>query len=320
MNTKLAALAASTLTALLVGFGTTGSPEDGTLVAKIPASTPRDVTAGFGSIWVANGPSQTVTRINPVTGKVVAVVTVPSAASVLAVGAGPVWVTSYPGRSVTRIDPNTNTARDTISPGGLGPIGITVFDGYVWVANHDGARTGSVAKIDPTRTPMRLIDVIPVGTGSFAGPSWIAHAAGSLWVSVPNLSAVVRIDPTSDSIIATIHDRGVCGELVAAEKAVWVAGGDGGGGCVPGVTRISPSSNTVTDTVRTGGPTDALAFGAGALWYGPSTRNFLGRIASATGTIVGRAVLPGPTFAATFAYGFVWATDRNDNLLLQVRP
>jgi len=42
----------------------------GKLVAQMRQSTPRDVEAGFGSIWVSNGPSGTVTRIDPTTDKV----------------------------------------------------------------------------------------------------------------------------------------------------------------------------------------------------------------------------------------------------------
>jgi DNA-binding beta-propeller fold protein YncE len=66
----------------------------------------------------------------------------------------PAGVTSFPGNIVTRINPLTHTARDTISPGGLGRVGITFFDGYVWVANRDGEPSGSVAKIDPRRKPI----------------------------------------------------------------------------------------------------------------------------------------------------------------------
>ncbi len=300
--------------------GSRNHSSGGVLVAKIPVATPRDVTAGFGSIWVANGPSKTVTRIAPATHAVIARIAVPNPASVLAVGGGAVWLTSYPGNSVTRIDPVTNTARDTIAAGDLGPIGITFFDGYVWVANHDGKSTGSVAKIDPKTKPMHIVDRIPVGTQPFAGPSWIAGAAGSLWVSVPNLPAVIRINPKTDSITATIPVKGVCGELVATSRNVWIAGGDGGDGCLPGITRIDPNSNTVTDSINAGGKINALALGAGGLWFGATPRNSLGRIDPKSDSIVGQLGLPGPAFGAKAAYAFVWVTDSRDNLLFQVKP
>jgi streptogramin lyase len=294
-------------------------PPGGGIVATIPVSNPRDVASGFGSIWVANGPSRTVTRIDPASNAVLAVIPVPDPASVLAAGAGAIWLTSVPGNSVTRIDPNTNAATGTISlaPSGLGPVGITVDDGYVWVANHDGNPTTSVAKIDPST--MSIIDLIPIGTGSDAGPNWMSAGAGSVWTDVPNINAVVRIDPTTDTVLATIPDQGVCGALAASDTAVWVAGG-GGPGCQPGITRIDPTSNTVTTMLNAGGQTDSLALGNDTLWYGTSKSNFLGRIDTTSNTIVGQLKLPGAAFGLTTAYGYVWATDRDDGLLLKVQP
>ena len=294
-------------------------PPGSTVIATIPVSTPRDVESGFGSIWVANGPSRTVTRIDPFTNAVLAVIPVPNPASVLAAGAGAMWLTSFPGDSVTRIDPATNTATGTVSlaPSGLGPIGITVYDGSVWVANHDGNPTGSVAKIDPAT--LSVVDVIPVGSQSFAGPNWLAAGAGSIWTDVPNINAVVRIDPTTDAVLATIPDKGVCGALAAGDSAVWVAGG-GGPGCLPGITRIDPMSNTVTGMLNAGGQTNSLALDGNTLWYGTNISNFLGRIDTDSSTIVGQLKLPGAAFGLTAAHGYVWATDRDDGLLLKIKP
>src|SRR4051794_32049238 len=79
-------------------------------VATFPAPSPRDVRAGYGSVWVANGPARTVTRIDPRTDAVIARIPVPDPASVIAVGAHAVWLTSFPGNSLTRIDPRTDRA------------------------------------------------------------------------------------------------------------------------------------------------------------------------------------------------------------------
>ena len=327
-NSRLLHRITALLSALLLALLATAAvaradlPNGATLVATIPVSTPRDVTAGFASIWVSNGPSRTVTRINPSTDAISAVITVPDPASMLAVGAGSVWLTSFPGNSLTRIDPTTNTVMGTISlaPGGLHPIGVTVFDGFVWVANHDGNPTGSVAKIDPTT--MQVVDLIPVGTQSIAGPTTIVSGAGSLWVNVPNIPVVVRINPITDTTIATIPVKGACASMAADAHAVWVAD-LGGAGCpsgFPGISRIDPATNTVTAMLNAGGSTGALALDGETLWYGTTKSNFLGRIDTATNTIVGLLKLPGPAFATSAANGFVWITDPQDGLLFQVQP
>ena len=235
----------------------------------------------------------------------------------LAVGAESVWLTSFPGDSVTRIDASTNRAVGTISSGGLGPIGIAYANGYIWVANHHGDPTGSIAKIDPST--MRVVDLIPVGAAQFdSGPNWVAAGAGSLWVGVPNLAAVVRLDPRRDAIAATIPDKGVCGAIVATDAAVWV-GGAGGPGCLPGITRIDPTTNAVTDRFNAGGQVGPLAFGAGALWYGTLTSDFLGRVDAATDAILGQLKLPVPADKGlTVGFGAVWATDSQDGLLFRI--
>lgn len=231
------------------------------------------------------------------------------------------WLTSYPGNSLTRIDPIADMATATLSLASIGdgPIGVTVFDGSVWVANHDGRPTGSVAKIDPST--MEILDVIPAGNASFAGPSSIAGGAGSIWVDVPNISAVVRIDPATDAIIATVPDKSACAALDATDDGTWVAGGNPPG-CLPGITRIDPTTNRVTAYINAGGPSGPLRVDAAtsSVWYGTDQSAFLGRVDMSTATVVGQLKLPGPAFGIAAGYGFVWVTDRVDGLLFKVRP
>ena len=289
-------------------------PAGGTLLATISIQSARDVTAGFGSIWVSTGQGSSVVRIDPTTYFVTAVITLPDPAAILAVGEDSIWVTSAPGNRVTRIDPATDRVVGSLSSGEHGALGITVFDGYVWVANHNGDPTGSVAKIDPVK--MQVVDLIPLGDEPDAGPTWIAAGAGSIWVGVQNINAVVRINPSNDTVVATIPDKGVCREIVADNRAVWVAGGCDPG---PGVTRIDPATNAVTEVSNASGNSPAIALGGDSVWYG-TTDNFLGRINTTTHRVVGRLKLPGPAWAATVAFGSVWITDPQDGLLFKVKP
>jgi YVTN family beta-propeller protein len=296
------------------GQGSTGasaSSVPGKLVAQIAQSTPRDVNAGFGSIWVSNGPSNTVTRIDPTTDSPIATIALDNPPSVLAVSQQAVWVTSFQGVSVIKIDPATNRVVGRVNPGGQGPVGVTVFDGYVWVANHDGRPTGSVAKIDPDA--MKVVDLIYVGFGSNSGPTWIAHGAGSLWVGVPNADAVFRIDPIKDSVVAKIHDRAVNGEIVAGDRDIWVAGGDS-----PGVAHIDPARNTLTQVKNESGIGGAIAVGGGFVWFGADDQ--LDRIDTTTQEVTGSIDLPGSSFGAIVAFGDVWLTDKDEEYLYKVQP
>jgi DNA-binding beta-propeller fold protein YncE len=283
----------------------------GKLVATVHQGNARDVNAGFGSIWVSNGQNMTVTRIDPKTNEVIAPIDLDDPPSVIAMAPDGVWVTSYPGNKVIKIDPATNRAVGTVAPGGNGPIGITSFGGYIWVANHDGTPTGSVAKIDPSK--MQVVDLIYVGSDADSGPTWITAAAGAIWVGVTNISAVLRIDPVKDKVVATIPDAAVGGEIVANDHDVWVAGG-----CQPSVTYIDTGTNALASVPNSEGCSGALAIDAGSVWYG--TDSFVGRINMTTQRVVGQVKLPGPSFGATAAFGYVWVTDKDDGTLFKIEP
>ncbi len=299
----------ASLTAAQAGFA---------IAATISVPTPRDVMGAFDSLWVSNGPGMSVTRIDPASSKALAVIPVADPASVLSSGAGSVWLTSYPGNSLTRIDPKTNkvTGRMSLLPKGAGPVGVTFLDGFVWVANHDGVPTSSVAKVDPAT--LKILDVIPVGSSDSAGPSWLSGAGGALWTDVPDLAAVVRIDPKTDTITATIPVSGACAMLLATADSVWVAGGSGDG-CPGGVTRIDPATNTVTTVLSKAGAAGSLALLGGKLWYGTAD-GFVGRIDAASSTLLGRFRVTGDAFGETAAFGFVWVTDTDAGALYKLAP
>jgi DNA-binding beta-propeller fold protein YncE len=284
----------------------------------------RDADAGFGRERIRlhlgrDAPTQTVTRLDPHTDAVIARIPTTDPASVVGFGAGAIWVTSFPGDSLTRIDPGNNRVTRTISlaPRGAGPIGVTVFDGFVWVANHNGEPTTSVSKIDPAT--MRVVDVIPVGGGASAGPVWILSSAGSIWTNDNgDANVVVRIDPRTDRIVATIPALSACTQLAADDTAVWGAG-DYGDSCTAGVSRIDPRTNKVTATFDEGGGADAVALDHGSLWYGTTATRKLGRIDTRTNKVVCLLNLPGPAFGMAASAGAIWITDRDDGLLFKVQ-
>jgi len=295
-------------------------PPGGRLVASIAMPSPGSVETAFGSVWVANGPAHTVTRLDPRTDAVIASIPTPDPASVIAVGAGAIWLTSFPGNTLSRIDPVHNRVIRTITlaPGGAGPIGVTVFHGFVWVANHDGEPTTSVSKIDPAT--MSVVDVIPVGSQSDSGPVWILSSAGSIWTDVNGPpSVVVRIDPHSDRIVATIPAPSACTQLAADNSAIWGASGDDTP-CVPSVSRIDPRTNKVVATIDEGGAADAVALYHGSLWYGTIATHKLVRVDSRTNRVIGQLDLPGPAFGMTAGAGAIWVTDRDDGQLFKVDP
>jgi len=165
-----------------------------------------------------------------------------------------------------------------------------------------------------------VVATIPLGTLPYAGPKFIAAAAGSIWVGVPNLSAVVRVSTTTNAIEATIPDKGTCSGIAASEQAVWVAGG-GGPGCAPGLTRISTATDTLVDSkINAGGNEADVAVGLGSVWYTTYKSQFVGRVDPASNAVTSVLKTSGTPTGITVGFGSAWVIDPDENLLLRIRP
>jgi hypothetical protein len=294
-------------------------PPGGRIAATIPdPATPVGVEAGFGSVWVANGPVGTIIRIDPATDKVVATIQAGRPVCCLAFGAKAVWAASLATDSVARIDPAANAVVDTFPSGGLAPQGIAFADGFVWVANHHGNPTGSVAKIDPVTDT--VIDVIPVGAASFTGgPSALAAVPGSVWASVSNQSAVVRIDTAADAVSATIPVHGACGDVAAGSRQVWISGGTPPG-CLPGVSQVDPATSSLATHLTAGGASSGNALGAGGFWFGADKSDLLNRVDTTTKSVIGQLKLPGSPGSIATGFGSVWIADQTNSAILKIVP
>ncbi len=305
----------------LVGSGFAGAetPPAAALVATVQVDDGQGmVDTGFGSVWIANGEKGTVERIDPSTNRVVAGIRAGVGVFGLRVGLGAVWVTNSNTNTLLRIDPTTNRIVKRIRVGSF-PIGLAVTPNAVWVANHYGNPTSTVSRVDPVKN--RVVKTIRLGSSSNRGPKFIAASAGSIWVGVPSLQAIVRVSTTTNKLQATIHDKGSCsGIAVASDGGVWSAGG-AGPGCAAVVTHVDPARNALVGRKLTveGGVAD-VAFGAASVWYTAIAGHLVGRIDSATGALTSTVEVPGTPTGITFGFGSVWVIDRDHSSLLRLNP
>ncbi|HVD49658.1 MAG TPA: hypothetical protein VNB50_06505, partial [Gaiellaceae bacterium] len=99
---------------------------------------PRSVAVTSTAIWVSNNGSNTVSRIDPKSRKVVATIRVGQQPENAAVAAdGTVFVPNVGADTVSRIDPATNTVIQTI-PVGNGPFPAASAFGDIWVPSSQG--------------------------------------------------------------------------------------------------------------------------------------------------------------------------------------
>jgi virginiamycin B lyase len=139
---------------------------------------------GNGSLWVGNRLSQTLLRIDPEAGRVIARISNVDPQS-LAFGDGIVWMVSYADEEVIKVDSNLGVilAREPVP---RYPHGIVVGEEAIWVAHDD---EGTISEIDPlTATVRRTFDRGATGlTADRANPSAYTTAMtakdGVIWVA-----------------------------------------------------------------------------------------------------------------------------------------
>jgi virginiamycin B lyase len=137
-------------------------------------------------------------------------------------------------------------------------------------------------------------------------PSGLAVGAGAVWVSRRSDGAVVRIDPTTNRVVATIPVGRAPGAMTVAGGVVWVALPGGGLG------RIDPANNRPTMVRVPRCCAGELAAGEGALWVANQRDGTLVRVDAATGRVAARVLLPRTTeqqpHRVAVGDGAVWVT------------
>lgn len=197
------------------------------------------ITYAFGSAWVTN--ANDVSRIDPATNTVTATITgMGSSSPIITFDGSYVWVNNYGNNTIRRIDPTTNTVTGTFTKG-LFSYGLATGAGSVWVSG--GAGLNTISRVDPTT----VTSTATITTTDYAGYG-STFAFGSLWAATGVAAQdLYRIDPATNTVTNTIA-LSVFGStplvLNSDSSAVWVESN-------AAVSRINPTTNTVTDRLLT---------------------------------------------------------------------
>jgi DNA-binding SARP family transcriptional activator len=264
-------------------------------VAQIPlAGVPTGIAMGFGSVWVRTG--LVLDRIDAATNRVVARIRVPGAHELyhteVATGEGAVWTSNIGAGSVTRVDPESNAIVATIP---------------VWPSNNC-AQDQALAKCSS-----------PIG---------IATTDGAIWVALHRVWKVVRIDPATNEVVATIPigvgpAQAGPSALTAAKGQVYVGGNAWYGGD-RFLKRIDAATNAVARVTSTSTGCDWKAADGAHVWLavggcGPYARGSVIDIDASAGSAVGRVRLGAVPVAVAAGLGSIWAVT-GDNELLRIDP
>ena len=153
------------------------------------------IAVGAGAVWVLN-PDDTLSRLDPRTGRRVATIEAGVLGRTIAAGAEGVWFLSgwRPG-SVLGVDPRTNRVAQTIHVGSDSLAGIAVGAGSIWATSP---QDGQLWRIDPRTRLTRTIDV-------GVGVEFVAFGAGAVWTGNYVDGVVTRVDPRTNRVAARVQ-------------------------------------------------------------------------------------------------------------------
>ncbi len=218
--------------------------------------TPTGIAVGLGAVWVAHGLSGQLSRIDPQFGQVTRSIAVGGTAfgfpsGVVALGARSVWA-AYGDSTLARLDPAGRLLGRTLA--GSQPAGVAVAGPSVWVANSGDA---TAQRFNQETFRQGALETYNVGRR----PTGIVYADGAIWVANAGDDVVMRIDPSSGAITASISVGAGPTVLAYGSGSVWVANTTGGT-----VSRIDPKTNDVVETIEIGNAPYGIAAADGLLW------------------------------------------------------
>ena len=182
------------------------------------------------------------------------------------------------------------------------PMALALGGSSIWVL-----APGRIDEVDPVANEVSASVEIGSQVDEYQG---IAANSEGVWATNSTLRQLVRVDPTTRTVVKRIPAGVTPKGVLATADAVWVADLHGGA-----VLRVDPAVDEVVATVPVG-PTGAsgpnwLASGLGSIWVDIPNNGTVARIDPATDEIQGTVTMPaGVTPCGGFAIGAdaVWMT------------
>jgi hypothetical protein len=219
-------------------------PQTNTIAARIHVGhSPIGIAITPDSVWTANHRSEWDAQANDATGTYdVSRVAVASNTEVTR----PVVETRAKGS-----DPHAYWC--------CGPTGITFAAGSLWTTDPQDSDKGFIARLDTTTNT--VIARIPFANSKAAACGDVVGDDSALWmISGCETPYVVRIDPRTNRVAATIDAGSEAKAIALGFSSVWVA-------TTGRLSRIDPATNALVARTNVSFAS-AVATGAGAVWVG----------------------------------------------------
>lgn len=292
----------------------------------MPAPGFYDIRTGMNAVWAVLTDEvhrSAINRIDPVTGVLTTVTTLPFQGGGLAVGDDSLWVSDYFGNAVWRVAPDGHIlARIAV---GLQPQWVHIAFGSVWVSNHHGA---SVSRVDPATNT--VVATIAAGQRNTfrSGPQDITDDGSRIYVGSSNAVKLESIDPATNIPTVPRPTAGgdeFCGDLLGVSGLIWSVDD-----CT-GRTYLLTPSGTPADVIDSspGQPGGATVLG-NDVWLsvdrtvdpntGVGSNAALERRDSTTGALLSTVAIGGDAAVVRAGFQHIWVYDSIRNTVREVQP
>ena len=235
------------------------------------------------------------------------IIQVPGFADFLTVDGDSVWATN--SAQVERWSRSGKIASVAMSK----PCGtMAILGDALWVAD---CKEQALVRID--RDKATKTATIATGIANPMGELNVVAGAGSIWVASDQKGVVSRVDPATNTVIATIPVSQGTHYLAFGFGSIWAVSSEAGT-----IQRIDPETNTVIKTTTLGKLPAFLVAGEGAVWVQEQGDGTVARVDPESGEVTGRAKV-----GTVLKYGdidtgagMVWLRTTEDQTFVAIDP
>jgi DNA-binding beta-propeller fold protein YncE len=146
---------------------------------------------------------------------------------------------------------------------------------------------------------------------------WVLVTDDAVWVASTKPHAVIRIDPTTNHIVASVKVSGeVCSGLAYGFHSIWapICGKH------PGLARIDAARNTITKTlpIPPAGPEGGITTSEDSVWLATDKEGTLARIDPSTNVVRQKISIPRGSYNPLYSNGAIWITGFESSVLTAV--
>ncbi|MCA1832940.1 MAG: hypothetical protein ABR548_00415 [Actinomycetota bacterium] len=317
MRFRVAATALVLATSALACSGssetTAGKTSSSAVAASEPSAHPparvvkitTELGANFIAItddaaWVTQTEAGKVARIDPVSNKIVAQVTVGTSPASIATGFNRLWIANSGETSLSVVDPKSNRVVKTVALKSR-PDNVSAGLGFVWVAS---STAGAIYQIAPATYAL-------VRTIAVEGTEDVVAGDEGLWAIGPGKNKLTQLDPETGNIMTSIDVKDGAHSIALGSGAVWTGSGPNGNA----ITRISGAGPNKAIPVEAGAFPDRIAFSPGAVWVGEFRRFAVVKIDPETNAIVDKITVGNGPAVVAVGFRSLWVANYNESTI-----